>query len=345
MVEQVLGDIDTCKKEVSGFDDHNGSSICILGKDNLGKGTCYWDQGYGLYTEKDSRYYLHGFMGANSLSDRGSGQAACRPTRLSGAASFPCSVNRPQAVPSSLMALLRPALRQRNNVNKNMVCVVCQLSLFNPALSSVKKLRKAKGKGSGKGKEKEAEPKKESTTGTSGVSADKNQLSALQCGHVFHTQCINTWIQTSALPTCPLCTKAVNCSPVKLYLRVEDEDIAHAQPDKQTNVNSVDELVRRIGKLGIAQADDSCDENTNALTLISQEMEKLCDMALAQKKELERLSAQSAKNKKKKSHLYSRLALTNNEIKTLMQQVSEKNRLVRSLENEVSQMVSLTLSD
>ncbi|KAJ2600999.1 hypothetical protein GGF39_001480 [Coemansia sp. RSA 1721] len=67
MVEQVLGDIDTCKKEVSGFDDHNGSSICILGKDNLEKGTCYWDQGYGLYTEKDDRYYLHGFMGANSL--------------------------------------------------------------------------------------------------------------------------------------------------------------------------------------------------------------------------------------------------------------------------------------
>ncbi|KAJ2604836.1 hypothetical protein H4R99_001559 [Coemansia sp. RSA 1722] len=227
--------------------------------------------------------------------------------------------------------------------------MVC-LSLFNPALSSVKKQRKAKAKGKAKGKgkekEKEAEPQAESTTGTSGVSADKKLLSALQCGHVFHSHCINTWIQTSDSPACPLCAKAVNCAPVKLYLRVEDEDIAHAQPDKQTNVNSVDELVRRIGRLGIAQADDDgCDANADALALISQEMEKLCNMALAQRKELERLSAQSAKNRKKKSHLYCRLALTNNEIKTLMQQVSEKNRLIRSLENEVSQMASLTLSD
>ncbi|KAJ1810361.1 hypothetical protein LPJ56_005892 [Coemansia sp. RSA 2599] len=207
-----------------------------------------------------------------------------------------------------------------------MVCVVCQISLFNPAIPAGKK---------NKGPEKEAKA-------AGKVSEESSLLAALHCGHVFHSRCINTWLQTSSSSACPLCTKAVEQSPVKLFLRIEEEDIAYAQPDKPKAAFGVDQLIGRISQLGIVQDNKEEDDgDVEVQQLIEQRIRELEAMARAQQKEIDRLAEQKRKSNKKKSALYSKLAKSSGEVKELMEQVKEKNKVIRSLENEVS-LLALT---
>uniref|UniRef100_A0A914MN00 RING-type domain-containing protein n=1 Tax=Meloidogyne incognita TaxID=6306 RepID=A0A914MN00_MELIC len=74
---------------------------------------------------------------------------------------------------------------------------------------------------------------------------ERDDISALRCGHTYHFECISTWINTSK--TCPTCRKK-NLARDIIRLYVDEPDKSMCQfPDSETSANA--EYERKIKTL------------------------------------------------------------------------------------------------
>ncbi|KAJ1839088.1 hypothetical protein LPJ73_006877, partial [Coemansia sp. RSA 2703] len=158
---------------------------------------------------------------------------------------------------------------------------------------------------------------------------------ALTCGHVFHTDCITTWITSSVSATCPTCNIRSIHAPLALYLELEEEDVPHAVPSQRhrhrSQKSNIDDLTRQTEQLTL---DSNTDDTVNAHTLVARELSLLSAALENQRNKIEELTAKVKLHKKKKGHLYAALSQKKTQIDELSRNLngprSQANRNART---------------
>ncbi|CAJ0596288.1 unnamed protein product [Cylicocyclus nassatus] len=73
----------------------------------------------------------------------------------------------------------------------------------------------------------------------------RTNMTALLCGHVFHDECIQSWIDHTDTPTCPNCGTSINKEQIVRRLFFSDTD----ELDDLDDTTLIDELLKKVDNL------------------------------------------------------------------------------------------------
>ncbi|CAJ0596290.1 unnamed protein product [Cylicocyclus nassatus] len=73
----------------------------------------------------------------------------------------------------------------------------------------------------------------------------RTNMTALLCGHVFHAECIQSWIDHTDTPTCPNCGVSINKEQIVRRLFFSDTDDLNDLDD----TTLIDELLEKVDNL------------------------------------------------------------------------------------------------
>ncbi|CAJ0596291.1 unnamed protein product [Cylicocyclus nassatus] len=127
---------------------------------------------------------------------------------------------------------------------------------------------------------------------------DKTNMTALQCGHVFHEECMQRWLEHRDSPTCPSCRASINKDLIvrRLFLECDDQNndvlmvalretefaLSRAEAELQELKNDkkevVDKLALELGNVASfgVQIYNQRKQLDEATDLQKELMEKLC---------------------------------------------------------------------
>ncbi|KAJ1645139.1 hypothetical protein LPJ64_003246 [Coemansia asiatica] len=74
------------------------------------------------------------------------------------------------------------------------------------------------------------------------------KVSALCCGHTFHSTCIVSWLASKTVPSCPLCNKRQTGQPLTIYLPIDEDDTRSILSGHE----DVDRLTAQMGGITVS---------------------------------------------------------------------------------------------